>query len=326
MTQSPLDLKDRKILYELDLDSRQSFTQIGKKVGLKKDVVSYRVQRMRDEGIIRNFLAEINTFKLGYNVFRIYITFQYVSTEKKNQIIKHFVDYNSTWAVKSHRGEVDLAVIVWVKDLYEFYRFWDKTLDLYEDYFSRAIVSIYIQAYSYKRSYLLGTAPDHSDRKLYTSTCGGTGVDIDETDYHLLNDLAINGRAPVIDLATKLGCSSQSVNYRLQNLTKKGVIQGFRTNIDLAKLGLQHFKIDIHLKEHNSRKAIITYLESKPYMDCINVSVGWADIEPEFIVKDVNELSAILEDIDRAIPNAIKKQSFWITENSYLERWLPKLF
>ena len=35
-----IDLKDRKILYELDLDCRQSNTQIGKKVGLKKDVVS----------------------------------------------------------------------------------------------------------------------------------------------------------------------------------------------------------------------------------------------------------------------------------------------
>ncbi len=61
-----IDLKDRKILYELDLDCRQSNTQIGKKVGLKKDVVSYRIKRMQDEGIIRNFLTAINTFKLGY--------------------------------------------------------------------------------------------------------------------------------------------------------------------------------------------------------------------------------------------------------------------
>jgi Lrp/AsnC family leucine-responsive transcriptional regulator len=75
-----IDLKDRKILYELDLDARQSLTQIGKKVGLKKDVVSYRIKRMQDEGIIKNFWAAIDTFKLGYQVYRIYINFQYVSS------------------------------------------------------------------------------------------------------------------------------------------------------------------------------------------------------------------------------------------------------
>ena len=36
-----VDLKDRKILYELDLNCRQSNAQIGKKVGLSKEVVTY---------------------------------------------------------------------------------------------------------------------------------------------------------------------------------------------------------------------------------------------------------------------------------------------
>ena len=68
-----LDLKDRKILYELDLNCRQSNTQIGKKVGLKKDVVNYRINNMGKEGVIKNFWTAINTFKLGYDVFRVYI-------------------------------------------------------------------------------------------------------------------------------------------------------------------------------------------------------------------------------------------------------------
>jgi DNA-binding Lrp family transcriptional regulator len=50
-----LDLKDRKILYHLDLDSRQSFAQIDKKTGLHK-VVALRVKKLQEKGIIRNFL------------------------------------------------------------------------------------------------------------------------------------------------------------------------------------------------------------------------------------------------------------------------------
>ena len=50
-----LDLKDRKILYELDKNSRQSFADIAKKVRLSKEVVQYRVKRLQDEGYINYF-------------------------------------------------------------------------------------------------------------------------------------------------------------------------------------------------------------------------------------------------------------------------------
>jgi len=52
-----LDLKDKKILYELDIDSRQSFRSIGRKVGLSKDVVASRVKKLQEIGIIKRFFA-----------------------------------------------------------------------------------------------------------------------------------------------------------------------------------------------------------------------------------------------------------------------------
>ena len=60
-----LDVKDRKILYELDFNSRQSNSKIGKKVGLHKNVVNYRIKRMEKSGIISNYYTMIDTFKIG---------------------------------------------------------------------------------------------------------------------------------------------------------------------------------------------------------------------------------------------------------------------
>lgn len=320
-----IDLKDRKILYELDLNCRQSNTQIGKKVGLKKDVVAYRIKTMLDEGIIKNFWTAINTFMLGYDVFRIYITFQYVNQNTKNEIIEHFINYRNTWAVKSHKGEINLAVIVWTKNNLEFYQFWDETLDKYEDYFAKAIVSVYVQAFCYKKSYLLQEDYVESDREVYRLACGVKPFEIDETDYNLLNEIAVNARMPLIELAEKFNFSSQTINYRLKNLIKSGVIQAFRVNIDLSKINMQHFKVDIYLKEHKKRKAIWNYLKEKHYFEYLNVSVGWCDLEPEFVVKNVGELDKIFTDIDLKFPNAVKKINFWITEESYRERWLPEI-
>jgi len=320
-----IDLKDRKILYELDLNCRQSNTQIGKKVGLKKDVVSYRIKRLQDEGIIKNFWTAINTFKLGYNVFRVYLTFQYVSSKTKNEIIQHFVNYRNVWAVISAQGPIDLDVVIWVKNIYEFYQFWDKTLDKYEDYIAQHTISIYIQAVGFKKSYLLLDDADNADRKMYETTCDGTTATIDNIDYKLLNELAINARMPLIELGEKLGCSSQKVNYRIKNLIKNGVIQAFRVNIDLTKLGLQILKVDIHLKAYKQRKAIVNYLQNKPNLECLNVAVGWSDIEPELVVENANKLIEIMEEIDAKFPKAIRKQEYWIMTNVHKERWLPEL-
>jgi DNA-binding Lrp family transcriptional regulator len=108
-----LDLKDRKILYELDLNCRQSNAQIGKKVGLSRKVVEYRIKRMEDEGIITNYFTSIDTYILGYQVFRIYINFKEVSLDVKNEIIDYFVNNKNSWAVISFKGEIDFDVIFW---------------------------------------------------------------------------------------------------------------------------------------------------------------------------------------------------------------------
>lgn len=320
-----IDLKDRKILYELDLDARQSLTQIGKKVGLKKDVVSYRIKRLQDEGIIKNFFTDIDTFRLGYNVFRIYINFQYVTSQIKEEIIQYFVNNKNSWVVKSEKSEIDLAVILWVKDIFEFYQFLEKTLDLYEDFFAKYAISIYIKSHVYKKSYLLPDESVGSNGEIYYMNCGGKSVEIDEVDYTLLNELAVNARSPLIELAEKLGCSSQTVNYRINNLMKSGVVRGFRVNLDLSKLGLQHFKVDIHLKDHKLKKPIFDYLKDKPYLEYMNLTIGWADLEPEFVVKNFDELLKILDEMNTKFSGAIKKQAFFITEKLYKIRCMPEL-
>jgi Lrp/AsnC family leucine-responsive transcriptional regulator len=321
-----VDVKDRKILYELDLNCRQSLTQIGKKVGLKKDVVSYRIKRMQDEGIIKNFWTAINTFKLGYQVYRIYINFQYVSTEIKERIIKHFINYRNVWAVISLKAEIDLDVVIWVKDVFEFFQFWNSTLDEFEDYFAKYTFSVYVEGYCYKKSYLLENLSRASDRLFFRATCSGKPIVIDEIDYRLLDELAVNARMPIIQLTEKIGCSSQTINFRLKKLIQNGAINAFRVNVDLAKLGLQHYKLDIYLRDHKQRNNIWNYLREKPCCDTLNVAIGWSDLEFEIIVENVENLGRIMEDIYSKYPTAIKRQTFWIAEKIHKERMLPELY
>ena len=186
-----IDLKDRKILYELDLNCRQSNSQIGKKVGLKRDIISYRLKKLQDEGIINNFWTFIDTFKLGYDVFRLYINFQYITPKIKEEIIQYFVNYRNSWVVATTKSEIDLDVVIWVKDIFEFYQFWEATLDKYEDYFSKYSISIYIQSVVYKKSYLLPEVTEKSGRIISDMHCGGKSVEIDEINYKIFENTNI---------------------------------------------------------------------------------------------------------------------------------------
>jgi Lrp/AsnC family leucine-responsive transcriptional regulator len=320
-----LDLKDRKILYQLDLNCRQSNAQIGKKVGLSKQVVDYRIKRMEREGIIIGYWTAVDTFKLGYDVFRIYIKFQYIDAHIKEEIINYFSRLKNAWAVKSAKGDIDLVVVLWIKDNYKFYQFWNKTLDLYEEYFTSAAISLYIQTVDYKKSYIIKENPTDPKREQYIVKSTKDYVKINDIDYEILNELAENARIPLTKLSKKFKLSSQQINYRIKNLIQKGIIKGFRIFIDYYSIGLEHYKLDIYLKDHKALIPILNFLKTKPCLQRLNVAIGWADIEPEFVVENIRNLTFVIDELNNKFSNCIRKYTYWITEKSHRERWLPEI-
>jgi DNA-binding Lrp family transcriptional regulator len=226
-----IDSKDREILYQLDLDSRQSFAKIGNKVGLSKTVVAYRVNKLIENEIIKTFYTVIDAFKLGYISFRIYLVYQYMTQEKEKEIIHYFTSQKLNWWTISAEGRFDLALIMWVKDINEFYSFWEETLKRFRDYFMEQQFSVYIQLYTYRHSYLLDDMK-RSDRTKFEITGGGPQANIDELDFKLLRLIAPNARMPVKEIAQRLDTTVAVINYRIKKLMKEGVIQGFRSDMD----------------------------------------------------------------------------------------------
>ena len=64
-----LDLKDKRILFELEQDSRQSLNQLSKKVGLKKETLFHRIKNLEKRRIIKGYLTEIDIYKLGFQYY-----------------------------------------------------------------------------------------------------------------------------------------------------------------------------------------------------------------------------------------------------------------
>ena len=60
-----MDELDKKILRELQLHSRSSFTKIAQEIGVTTATVSERVKRLTEKGIICGYTTILNTSELG---------------------------------------------------------------------------------------------------------------------------------------------------------------------------------------------------------------------------------------------------------------------
>lgn len=320
-----IDLKDRKILYQLDLDSRQSFSQIGKKVGLHKDVVAYRVNKLQEKGIIKNFYTVIDTSPLGYTHPRFYLNFQYANPEIKEEIIDYFVKSKHVGFVHETEGHYDLALVMVVKNVPKFNYFWEKTMIKYRDYFANQMFSLYLRESMYRYSFLFDEDTiERSDRTKVEVFGGEKKVEIDDLDHKILKLITPNARMPTIEIAKKLDSTAITINNRIKKLMELGVIKAFKVNVDFPKLGYKFYKTDINLKEPKKRSTILKYIEANPSLNHIMKSIGYVDIELMFYLRNANQLHEIMRELSIKFPDAIKNYTYFSTIKTHKWNYMPE--
>jgi len=82
-----LDQIDLEILYYLQNDSRISLTLLGKNVNLTPAAITYRLQKLTKNNIIKNFTIELNYQKLTPN-YQAYAVNANVSNDRYEETVK----------------------------------------------------------------------------------------------------------------------------------------------------------------------------------------------------------------------------------------------
>ncbi len=318
-----LDVKDRRILYELDIDSRQPISRIGKKVGLPKTSVAYHIKKLQDLGIIRYFYTVIDAYKLGYISVRVYLTFQYASLEKRKEILQYFIKNTYTYWIGSIEGPYDLVVIMWIRELAEFHQFWKKTLIQYRDFFQEERFSIYLQLLHFPNSYLLDQY-SQQDRTSFEIIGGRTQATIDDLDMKILQILSKDARIPLLELAVKTGTSAATISKRIKELQSVGVIQGFRTDLDISKIGYKQFKVDIDFREYGKIDEVTRYIRRNPNLIYITVTAGHADLELSFRFSSVAQVGMVMDDLYSKFPNVIRSYKYFYVTEIHKLQYMPQ--
>lgn len=312
-----LDRKDKKIINELDMGARQSYSQIGRKVGLTKDTIQYRINRLEKLNVIENYFAAVDISKLGYTFYRICLKFRNLSLNKEKEIIKHLKSHISVGWISIFSGRWDIIMGILARNMVEFEEILSPLLSKYEKYFQEKIISTIISIYHFKNKILTET------KSAAEFVLGGDKkqVKVDEIDLKILSLLADNARIRTIDISKQLKITANAVKNRIKRLIKEKIILGFRAKLNEKLLGFYHYKIFLHLQNFTKEKEklLINFLKFDPRVIYITKAIGIAELEFEILVEDIEDFYELIKEIRMNLGDVLKDyETVLVYEENYI--------
>jgi DNA-binding Lrp family transcriptional regulator len=298
-----LDTKDFRILRELDKNYRTPFSKIAKKVGLSKNSVSLRYERLKE--LISHSTVGINNELLGYKVVKVYYAFNTYnnSTEQKMKKVlkKH---KNILWAAKFY-GPFDVSICLIVKDINELI---NHVTD-FNDQFSKQIkfkaIQIIHKQFFFRHSYLY----KKPIRKYSVIKKTDTVLNLSENDKKILSIMRNDPRISLIDIAKITNLSTKTIAERIKALEKNKIITGFFATFDNSKLGFETSRILIKIQKPEISEQFENHLCTIPNIRHFRKILGSWDYEIDIVNKNADELHQQIENLKQAFPNLFKEIS-----------------
>ncbi len=288
-----MDKTDTDLLRILMQNSRMPITRLAKKLKISREVATYRLNRLKNEKVILNFVAQINTEKLGFVGAAVFVNVKATQQKEfkeflaKASFVSWVAELSGIWSfgfsiIGKTNEELD------ARFLYIYNRFKEAIIDhrftlhrsslfFYEKYFGRQSTAIVVKK-----------------NKEYK---------VDTKDRIILQELSKNSRKDSVALSTKVSLSAPAVAHRIRQLEAGGYIAKYSLFIDVSKLGLFQYSIFITNKNIDEKKKLINYLQQHHHISFIAQYVGDPFIEFGLFVNDPYEIRENLQEIEEAFPD-----------------------
>ena len=299
-----LDTKDKKLLSELDVNARQTNSELSKKVRLSKKGVEYRISQLAKKDIIQGFYPVVDFLKLGYSYNRVFIKLQYLNDNIRNQIDEYIKKTEGiNWAVW-FRGTYDLGLAFWTKTATEFK---DRLLEFvaeFNDQIKDLHFSQVIQLYHYPYKMF-----QSNNNTLATMKETSNIKNIDNIDKKILLELNKNSRLTSTQIARNIDSNYKLVSYRIKRLIDNEILLASRAKINHLALGMIHYKVFAYLKfkDIESIKVLKNYIQSlkQTVYTVDHTEANFLDFE--IVVFSVEELQGILDDISNKFIGMVRE-------------------
>lgn len=315
-----IDLYDRKLLFELDKASNIPLRDLSKKLKKSKQFILYRMKQLEEANIITGYNAIIDMSKLGFFSFRVYFKFQQTTIEEGSIFVDYVKNnFHQVWTITSMHGKWDYALFLGVKEISEFHTIWEGIMLKYKPRIKTYNVAVYAPVYNFNRKFFIDN-PEESIERVYGA---GKKEEIDDVDWKIIETYSSNVRQSSVEIAKKLQVSSDTVRARIKKLEQKKVITGYKIGLNLSPLGFVSYRVDLQLLSTKRNKEIFQFCKMHKNIYQINKSIGGADFEIEVIVKDLDHLLKLIDEIKTAFKDVINDVDYFGFSTFHILQYIP---
>ncbi|MBU4086504.1 MAG: Lrp/AsnC family transcriptional regulator [Nanoarchaeota archaeon] len=318
-----IDLKDKKILVELDWNARTSNSEIAKKIQLSKKGAEYRIKKLEKLNIIQGYYPVINFEKIGYTINRMMFKLQLIDTEIKEKIEEYLKKQeNIHWAVW-FRGDADLGIDVWTKSIKEFKEILNQFSIKFGKYIKQKTFSSSVGFDQYPYSFLL----NKKDERIAIITEETEIAKIDGLDKKILRQLVKNARESSAEIARKINSNYKTVSNRIKQLEKNKILLCTRALINVELLGYKMYKLRLCFDNNiqQAYKQANEFFKSRLETVYIVDFLGEEDYDVEVIVKNEDEFNNLIKDLQNKLGRLIRGYTYFLFEKNIKVRYLPDI-
>lgn len=288
-----LDAKDKKILSCLLKDCRQTNTQIAKKCGLSREVVSYRINQLEKEGIITGYTSDINFNNLGYIAYSLGLVLKNISKEKLT-ILK---ERDRIAYLQTTLGKFDLTCTILLKNLKDLKDEYDFIVSLFQNDLIEINSDIFIGDIDF-------SANIFEAQNVELNFLPQNITQITDSDKRILKELIINSRQTIVELHQKLSISVPTIAKSIKKLKKKKIILANRVLLDFNKLDLHRYTVLIFANP-KLEKQLIQYCKQNKKIWDIGKYSGTYNYIIEIFAKNNDEFESVVKSIKECFKESI---------------------
>ncbi|VVB58514.1 HTH-type transcriptional regulator Ptr1 [Candidatus Anstonella stagnisolia] len=314
-----LDLLDRRILYELDLNARIPASMLAKKLRKSKETVNFRINRLLENKFLKGFYAVFNTSKLGFFYYKIYLKLNSMPPAKEKEILEYIARQPRIAYLASMEGYYDAVFLIMARSPLDLMEFLRPFMNLYGMHIKEREISTFLSTHRLNQKFLY----DGGAQKDWHYAYEIGNYKLDAIDSKILKSISSSARLPIVEIAKQAGIDAKTAQYRLKRLEKDNIMLTYVTAPNFEKLGLQFVQLNISLSDPTASRQIISHFNSTNRCLFAIESMGKYDLTIELHVQSNAQLQQMLDSFKEKFSSKCSGCDISTITKEYVVVWGP---
>ena len=272
-----MDKKDLQIMEILAQNCRIPYTTIAQALKVSKDTISYKIKRLEETELVKQYVLFIDARKLGFTRYHFLIKLD-AGVEDKQGLYEKISKHRCVMWVNSFIGRYDLQIIIDATDGFHLNKIREELFELCSNKIKEYFILTHLSDLEFTQlnpvldlQTKFKKKLDHSFSNILTTRKFPVEPAFEryyptkiETD--ILRILADNPRELLIDIGRKLKIDRNTVKKRITNLIKNEIILNFGGIPNLSKLGFVTYYLLVRFEQETPLEVL-----KKPFTKLQNI-------------------------------------------------------